>query len=321
MPSTLLIGAGISGLTAARELTKKGHTVTVLDKGRGVGGRLATRRIDQSRVDHGAQYFTAQSTEFQVFVKTLLLEGIAGIWPVTDSVDAPLHYVGDNGMSAIAKYMAQPVNVKTGERVIRLEKITHEEGNGWRAICESGNTFEASNLLITIPAPQVLTLLRDGNIGADEVDMAALDAIRYAPCIVVMAVLNKPSHIPSPGAARPTQSPVAWVADNYQKGISPNQTSVTIQADAAFSQTHFEEDPMTVGQILLDQLTDLIPPADILTYQVHRWRYSITEVRHPEPFLAANTPAPLLFGGDGFGPGKVEGAFLSGLAMANSVSS
>ena len=131
-----------------------------------------------------------------------------------------------------------------------------------------------------------------------------------------MVVLNKHSLIPSPGFIRFDSGPIASIADNYQKGISPNQTAVTIQAETTFSQVHFEDDPMTVGQTLLDQLTNLIPLADILTYQVHRWRYSLADVCHPEPFLKANTPAPLLFGGDGFGPGNLEGAFLSGWALA-----
>jgi renalase len=321
MPSTLLIGAGMAGLTAARKLTEHGHTVTILDKGRGVGGRLATRRIDQSRLDHGAQYFTAKSLHFQSLIEELLREGVARIWPLLDDINAPLHYIGVDGMSAIAKYMAQSLNVITGERIVRIEKIRLEENHGWRTVCESGNTFEANNLLITIPAPQTLTLLHDSNIGPDEVDVSAMQAIQYSPCIAVMAVLNKPSHIPSPGATRPTQSPIAWVADNHQKGVSPDQAAITIQAGMAFSKAHFEDDQMAVGRALLDQLTDLIPPADIITYQVHRWRYSLAEIRHPELFLKANTPAPLLFGGDGFGPGNVEGAFLSGWEMAEAVGS
>ena len=40
-----VVGAGLSGLIAARDLASRGHTVVVVDKGRGVGGRLATRRI------------------------------------------------------------------------------------------------------------------------------------------------------------------------------------------------------------------------------------------------------------------------------------
>ncbi|RYF72060.1 MAG: FAD-dependent oxidoreductase, partial [Cytophagaceae bacterium] len=63
MPTTLILGAGLAGLTAARELTRQGHTILIFDKGRGVGGRLATRRIADGRADHGAQYSSARSPE------------------------------------------------------------------------------------------------------------------------------------------------------------------------------------------------------------------------------------------------------------------
>ena len=40
----------------------------VVDKGRGVGGRMASRRVDtpagQARFDHGAQFFTTRSDCF-----------------------------------------------------------------------------------------------------------------------------------------------------------------------------------------------------------------------------------------------------------------
>ena len=61
----IVVGAGLSGLSAARELSSRGHDVTVFDKGRGVGGRLATRRAGSAVFDHGAQFFTARSDEFQ----------------------------------------------------------------------------------------------------------------------------------------------------------------------------------------------------------------------------------------------------------------
>lgn len=310
----------MAGLTAARELTRQGHTVTVLDKGRGVGGRMATRRIDQSRVDHGAQYITAKSPLFQAFTEELVTEGVAGILPGSNpEVDLP-RYVGRDGMSTIAKYMAQSVRVITGEQIVKIEKQTGSSDNGWRVVSESGTTYEADNLLLTIPAPQALTLLKNSSIGPDEVNMAALESIQYWPCITVMVVLSQQSRLN--GNEQWIQSdygPIATVADNHLKGISPEQTSITIQAGPEFSQTHFDDDPMAVGRALIDLVPQLVSAADILTYQVHRWRYSLAHVRYPEPFLAANTPAPLLFGGDGFGPGNIEGTFLSGLAMAKAV--
>jgi renalase len=319
MSSTLLIGAGMTGLTAARELVKQGHSVTILDKGRGVGGRMATRRIDQSRNDHGAQYFTARSPEFQSLVEELLTAGVVGIWPVGNGSDHHTHYIGRDGMSAVAKYLAQSLNIRTGERVVRIEKIDQNGQFGWRAITETNNTYEADNLLLTMPAPQILTLLHDSGIGPDEVDLEALQQIQYAPCIAVMAVLNEPTRLPTPGGYRPTEGPVSWVADNYQKGISPQQPSVTVHATPEFSRIHFDDDPTTTEQLLLDTLSDFIPPETILTYQVHRWRYSLVEKAHAELFLRAKTPAPLLFGGDGFWRGSVEGAFLSGRKLSEQI--
>ena len=48
--SCIVVGAGISGLLAAHELRNAGWHVTVLDKGRGVGGRMATRRLGGAAV-------------------------------------------------------------------------------------------------------------------------------------------------------------------------------------------------------------------------------------------------------------------------------
>ena len=47
-PRVVVVGAGVAGLTAARSLAAFSDVV-VVDKGRGVGGRLATRRIGLPR--------------------------------------------------------------------------------------------------------------------------------------------------------------------------------------------------------------------------------------------------------------------------------
>ena len=55
-----VIGAGLAGLIAAQQLHNNGHDVVVLDKGKSPGGRLATRRIGDATLDHGAQFFTVR---------------------------------------------------------------------------------------------------------------------------------------------------------------------------------------------------------------------------------------------------------------------
>ena len=76
----IVIGAGVSGLIAARTLQANGARVLVLDKGRGVGGRLATRRTQSGIFDHGAQLFTARDPQFRLLVEAWQAAGIVRPW-------------------------------------------------------------------------------------------------------------------------------------------------------------------------------------------------------------------------------------------------
>lgn len=317
MPTTLIIGAGLAGLTAARDLEQQGHTVTVLDKGRGVGGRLATRRFPEGRADHGAQYFSAQSPEFKTAVQAWLAQSLVREWHLEQSNPASFHhprYAVSGGMSQLAKYLSDGLDVRTGERVTHLTPT----GAGWQVRCDSGLTLDADAVLITIPAPQALALLADSGLTLAEADQQALAQIRYEPCLAVLLQLNQPSRLPAPGGLRLTDGPVSWIADNQQKGTS-DQPTVTIHASHAFSRQHLEATDLAA---LIPELTSAVaqyvPAQAIIGQQVHRWRYSNAVERHPDPLLAVSVPnaGALLFGGDGFGQGNVEGAFLSGLAMA-----
>ena len=278
MPSTIIIGAGMAGLTAARALVQHGWQVTVLDKGRGVGGRLATRRIENSRADHGAQYFSARTPAFQEQVQHLIDGGVVRQWnlPKNNLADSSFthpRYIGSEGMNAIAKHLAQSIRVKTSERAIIIKAIP----GGCRVTTESGNQFEADSLLITVPAPQALALVQDSDLPIGSDAHQVLAAIAYEPCIAVMALLSQPSRIPAPGMIRFNEDagfPVGVVTDNQQKGISPNQPSVTIHASHWFSRANLEGDINALGKPLIDSLAEWLPAAAVVSYQVHRWRYS-----------------------------------------------
>lgn len=327
MPTILIIGAGLTGLTAARELTRQGHTVTVLDKGRGVGGRLATRRLGNGCADHGAQYFSAQSPEFQALTHEMQQAAVVHEWHLEQSDPASFRHprwVGSEGMNGLAKYLAQGLNVRMGCLVTRIEPTQ----TGWVVRAqEEGKllTINTDVLIITIPAPQALALCEESGLTLAAADRAALAAIEYAPCLAVMLQLSQPSQLPKPGGLKQADgeaqhSPVAWLADNLQKGISPNQPTMTLHASHDFSQMHLDDpDQEALIPTLLADVASYVPAETIMAQQIHRWRYSNAIKRHPDPFLAAHTSAPLFFGGDGFGNGNIEGAFLSGLAMAKAV--
>ncbi len=312
MKTCIIIGAGMAGLSAALELQQNGWGVTVLDKGRGVGGRLATRRIDTGRADHGAQYFSAKTPEFQQFITELQTKGVVREWHLGEGFSNP-RFVGTDGMNAIAKCMANGLNVKTNEKVVMICGNQHD----CEVVTEFGTQYKANRLIITAPVPQIQTLFEDSQIELSEAEKATFESVEYAPCIAVMLSLSRSSKMPQSGFLKFDKGAVAWVADNFQKGISPQKHTITIHASAAFSKERLEADQTQTGQLMLDSLKEWIEPESVEAMSVHRWRYSLAEKRYSEPFVVCGQSSfPVLIGGDGFGMGNVEGAFVSGLGMA-----
>ena len=324
----------MAGLTAARQLVQRGHLVTLLDKGRGVGGRMATRRLTDAtppaRADHGPPYVTPQTPVFGQFLDQLVTEGVMVQWPPLSPAagTAAPAYAGTEGMNAVAKHLSDGLTIHTGETVVRIGT----RPAGWQVETESGNLYRADSLLMTIPAPQALSLLKRSGLTLTDATLNALQQITYQPCIAVLAVLNQPSQIPAPGVVWPadeTTQPTGFdgwtmLIDNGQKEIS-EQPTVTVLLDAEASQTHFDDDLTALGQRVLTGLSHWIPAGAVESVQVHRWRFSLPNKQVNSWYLQADTPFPLLFGGDGFSgeeprlsqwPNGLESAFWSGMKMA-----
>ena len=318
MSSILILGAGLAGLAAARELTRLGHTIRLLDKGRRVGGRLATRRLGNGLADHGAQYFSAQSPDFKALTNQMLAVGVVQEWHLEQSDPASFRhprYVGTAGMNGIARFLAEGLAVDTGQRAVHLAPTP----TGWQVTTETRNTYLADALLLTLPAPQALALCHQSGLGLRAEDEAALKKIEYQPCLAVLLLLSQPTRLPAPGGLKfAPERAVAWLADNQQKGISPGGATLTLHASHTYSHAHLDTaDLPTLIPELLAGASAYVSPQTVIEQHIHRWRYSNATVRHQEPYLAAaGFAGPLLFGGDGFGMGNIEGAFTSGLAMA-----
>ena len=294
----------MAGLSAANELVKNGHQVVVLDKGRGVGGRMSTRTINEVKADHGAQYFSAKTSEFQELIKKLQSENIVAEWTIPQR--ANVRYVGGKGMNTIPKRLAQYLNVVLNEKVILISENEIKT--------ESGNSYSFDNLIITIPIPQIIDLLNQSKIKISTQDQAVFDSIHYDPCIAVMAVLNQPTNILGGGIILENQ-PVAWIADNFQKGITETPTA-TLHASAKYSAEHFEDDLQNVAKEMLSSVNQYVTPDNVQSFQVHRWKFSNATKRHDKPFYQLENQN-IFLGGDGFGIGNVEGAFLSGYNLGS----
>lgn len=324
MKSCLVLGAGMAGLTAARKLHAAGWAVTVLDKGRGVGGRLATRRIDDGVFDHGAQFITVRHPKFLALMDEMRRDGAIYEWcrgigtpgvPVNPvNGDGHPRYQGTGGMTAIPKFLAKGLDVRVRHRVVYLKQV---EGK-WEAHLEAGQVFSADALISTAPVPQALDLLDLGGYEMPEADRAVLDRIKYFRCLAVMAMLDGPSGLPKPGALRDVDASISFLCDNHMKGISPDATAITIHASQQFSHEHWTVDEKPVIEWLTSRAAPFLKSA-IHSATLHRWRYAQPVELHPAPFLRVEGAAPLLFAGDAFNGPRVEGAALSGMAAADNL--
>lgn len=302
----LIIGAGIAGLRAAQILSQNSFAVTIVDKGRGVGGRMATRRFADTKADHGAQYFSVKSTIFQEFIDDAEKQQIVKSWKVTDRTH--LRYICPDGMSALPKFMAQGLELKLAQKIVR---IAHGV-----AFAESGEQYDFDQLIISAPIPQVLQLFEESEILLEDEEKNILNAIQYDPCWAVMAKL-KTSDRTIIGGRILKNSPVSWIVDNAEKGLTVSPT-ITIHASADYSQSHLEANAEKVASELIASISDMVNVEQIDTYQIHRWRYALASQRASTPFIQLKN-YPIYIGGDAFGIGNVEGAFLSGEAIAQAI--
>ncbi len=310
----LIIGAGMAGLAAAADLHAAGKQVLVIDKSRGLGGRLANRRMgDGAIAEHGAQFVTARTERFQAMLSSWEASGVVKEWYRSggEDGDAYPHYRGAPTMSAMAKQLAKGIDTALGKRAASVTL----EGEGWLTTLESGEAIRSKEILIASPVPQTLALLEEGNVTMTDADTAQLKGIEYDPCITVMAVLHHEPEVPEPGGLEMSVGPFSWLADNVQKGITEVPT-ITLQANAEYSRENWDRDRTEVGQELLDMAEHLLG-ASVKSFQVHAWLYSKPVTTEDQPYLVVSDVPKMVLAGDAFGGPKVEGAVLSGWAAAS----
>ncbi len=311
----LIIGAGMAGLTAAAELQRAGRCVRILDKGRGVGGRLASRRIGEASFDHGAQFITTREPRFVAALEDWRQRGVVAEWcrGFVDHADGHPRWRGKPSMNSVAKHLAHGLEVRLEQQVVALHCLQ----NQWRAETNTGEVYSASAVVLTPPVPQSLVLIAAGGFVLPPEIRARLAAIDYERCLAVMAVLERPSRLPPPGGVAPADGPIAWIADNQLKGISA-APAVTIHATHAFSLEHWDGDRQASGRVLLEAAAEWLG-AGIKTFQVHGWRYSKPMRVHEQACVTASQSPMLVLAGDAFAGPKVEGAALSGWAAAEAI--
>lgn len=315
MQDVLIIGAGMAGLSAARALRAAGVPSLLIDKGRGVGGRMATRRVEAATFDHGAQFITARDSRFEALLEEASEAGAAAKWcnGFSGNPDGHTRWRGAPGMTGLARHLARGLEIVNGKQVEALRRSERV----WRVEMLDGDVWQASAVILTAPVPQSLVLLEKGGVNLSAEWQGRLSSIVYERCLAVMAVLEGPSKLPEPGGLTPVGGSIAWIADNQKKGVSA-EPAVTIHATPEFSLAHWDGDREEAGRLLLEEAAPMLG-AGVKSVQVHGWRFSKPIRVDADPCAVLSTEPLLVLAGDSFCGSRVEGAALSGWASAEAV--
>ena len=320
----IVIGAGMAGLSAAQRLQAAGLRVLVLDKSRGIGGRMATRRDETGQWDHGAQYFTARSAAFRRQVAIWLRAEVISRW------NAPIYawngqnlrlstpqqrFVGMPKMNAPLSAMAAQLEVKLAVQVTALKATAQ----GWEiqtseSVGADQQIWSARQIVMAIPAPQAAAL-----IPATHPMQQIAAHTPMQPCWAVMLSSDAEMTLPFAGVFI-NAGPLSWIADDSSKKGRTGQHWV-LHASVDWSQAHLEKSPAEVIKLLCDEFKNLLLQwgQSAPTWQsatAHRWRYARGNSAES---LIQSAETGLVVAGDWLAGGRVEGAYLSGLDAAETL--
>jgi len=295
-----VIGAGMAGVGAARELVEAGWEVTIFEKSRGWGGRCATKRWEECLIDHGPLWFTIRDPDFRKALETACGADLRRIEaPITTESGALLptedRFYHAQGNSRLVRALGADIPMRTGIPVGPAANRTIE-----------GVTFDA--IISTAPFPQTAVLA-----GLDDAPNP------YAPCLTLLLLysgdwpgLTASRYAISDRSGDPLERSAC---ENHKLGrIRRGSTALVVQASVAFSRSHLEEEPAIWAAALraLAEERWQIPSSTLQSMHPHRWRYA--RVEHPVPI--PTLPEGWHFAGDLLTESRLESAWLSGRATA-----
>lgn len=306
MDPIIVVGAGISGVACARTVADAGLPVQLLDRGRRIGGRMASRRFEGRPVDMGASYFTVSDERFGAVVEGWREAGLARPWTDTFTVlspgsaprttTGPTRWATPQGLRSLVEDLAAPLAVEQAA----VAQVTHRDG------VLHVDDRPASAAVLAMTDSQARAVLGEGL----EEDAAVLT--RASEPVIALVAWYAERLWDLDGAFVNDDPDLAWIADDGSRrgDLAPY---LVAHSTPELAQPHLEA-PQEAGPPMVAALRRLLDLPEPEGTYVHRWSQARPIGERPAPFHLSERGLGVC--GDGWGPvSKVEGAWLSGTAL------
>ncbi len=320
----VIVGAGISGITAGKYLHKNGFSVKILDKGKAIGGRLATRRInfndEQLQIDYGCKYLEAHTFEFSQELVDLIKNDTIKKWTTSnqntflDELEKNLKFIGRQSMRQIAIELSKDLSISNSVKITNINYA----GDDWNIIDDKKRLIKAEAVILTMPVPQSLELINNSKLEIPTEIYNNLAKVEYARSIAGILILENNSNIKNEGGLKFEDGPISFITDNNLKGVNNSLTALTIEMANDFSIENWGRSDEEIAELIIEASSEYFN-SKVLKSQIHKWKYSTPLKSYPKKFESVNLPGKLYFAGDAFLGNNVESAYLSGLYSAKSL--
>jgi renalase len=304
----IVVGAGIAGVTCARELVQAGLEVEVHERAVAVGGRMAAPQIEGRAVDMGASYFTASDPDFLRQVQDWCARGLARHWTdrfpeltptgLKELAPGPWRYASPGGLRSLVADLA-PESTKLGQLVSRIEPGPAVDGE------------PADAVVLAMPDPQAVRILGPG---LPEV-RSRVERRSWEPVIALAATFSRRTWEPFEGAFINDHPTLRWVADDGRR--RGDHAAVLVAHSTSTFAAGFLTQPSAAGPGMADALERLLGCGHPRSVHIHRWSFARpAEARQESHFFGAER---IGLAGDGWGAPRVETAWLSGRALGRRI--
>ncbi|WP_375431344.1 NAD(P)/FAD-dependent oxidoreductase [uncultured Friedmanniella sp.] len=311
--TVIVVGAGISGVAAARTLAGAGVPVVVLDRGRAIGGRMASRRPDGRVVDTGASYFTVSDPAFDEVVQDWRRRGLARPWTDTFSVagdgeltpkSGPMRWAANGGLRSLVEDLATGLEL----RQVSVESV--EPGVEGAGLVVDGEAAEA--VVLAMPDPQARRLLPPELTA----ELAALTD-PFEPVLALTARWAEASWPAFDGAFVSGDPILSWIADDGRRRDDFAPVLVA-HSTPEFAAEHLGA-PDEAAPLMALAVRDVLGiAAEPTSTAVQRWSFARPAGRREQTYWLGEHR--IGFCGDSWSDKpRVEAAYLSGMALGRAV--